>query len=1174
MSNAAGAIISCLGSVIGNTGIQVQKGAHKALELVPEAQRKHYIYDCRWWVGLSMVIIGAIGDFIALGLAEQALVTAVGGATTLTANVLLSKFYNHEKIYNLDLAGVFLIILGAIIIAALVPSESEDQTLVTLLAYSTAPSFCLYMFVLSLTVICLLASVADSYMYRMRSKATGGVLVPITRRLRKLEEGEETRTGREHELELRLQEMEIYVAKLCSYLHDKQSRERSNARRCGYAPEEIDTPLLELAKTPSQRMDARVRRDSFVRELEVMGEKQKEEESYRHWKDAYIYAACSGAIGSVSVLLGGLTSKCLLMAFNGNNEWDEAYPYLFLCGMLTTVILQTKYLNSALELADVMTVFPTFQAVWIGFGVMGGIIFYQQADMGTGVWVGISIASFLMVVGCVFLMLHGKKDFQDKLTKKMEEMMTDTKSKSEGVRRRISALGMSNMLAIGRNSGVDHEGHKTHSRNSKDGGMPHGEPNAETPLSEGESEDTRDDDTEYEQRMRASERRKRIKASERSNKGRGRRHSKGIRKQQHERGMHDGSRDFDSDSSSASSSASASGISVWQHTERGSRSIRQSKLAVKHPERIDIAVHGAEDEDGSEYDGSASDAAYATGYSSHRESQRGRGTADSADIMDLSQSDLVQLEIMNDDSGQAAHSSGGPAPPSNTCATGPTTPGFDHLPTPTHSNSAPGASFSSRVFSGMRGGRTSPPDAIAVHPSFSPAAAAKPPMQHDALDIGLDRTVGEQEQTREDLQAELARYAPTGEDDTNISGKTRSRRGEHTSSRELQLAQAQPVVASHMCSQLEAHVQHDTRPEDNSPRGHARASTEGALPVGGGSALSLSLRTVGTHTYEVKHQEKENDKKEANPKQAMVVNQQLLLEKPANLRSQSDSTIRSTHIFEGLPVAAASALPRQSSRLAMDLPVEESHEGSHKGSKSTGKKKKKKKKPSEPNTTGNIINPFEVPKTFELPGKEEDEVDNNPFDVYSSRGSPLASLNQKYEDGAHPPTQHPHAPVPQNYQRKGPMSANPSFGSTDAVPYFASPSPNEGVMESATMEFGSKSSSKKSSKDKGSKVGKGGASKGGKGKSQRRRSSSRDPNKRSTVGVADALPIAGSPFHMEGDGSVPALGALVSPFKGDPPLPPSGSPTTSPGRKIDHQVTKAKTSNGDPAADDDAKRVI
>ena len=48
----------------------------------------------KWWLGLSGVIVGAIGDFVALGFASQSLVSALGGGTTLICNVVVAHLWN------------------------------------------------------------------------------------------------------------------------------------------------------------------------------------------------------------------------------------------------------------------------------------------------------------------------------------------------------------------------------------------------------------------------------------------------------------------------------------------------------------------------------------------------------------------------------------------------------------------------------------------------------------------------------------------------------------------------------------------------------------------------------------------------------------------------------------------------------------------------------------------------------------------------------------------------------------------------------------------------------------------------------------------------------------------------------------------------------------------------
>lgn len=98
------------------------------------------------WIGFGCVVIGAIGDFLALGLAMQSLVTALGGATTLTANVVIARYWlkvrsqaykSHaiesppdtnllqETLSRNDIIGVALIIIGAVGIASISPPSQN-----------------------------------------------------------------------------------------------------------------------------------------------------------------------------------------------------------------------------------------------------------------------------------------------------------------------------------------------------------------------------------------------------------------------------------------------------------------------------------------------------------------------------------------------------------------------------------------------------------------------------------------------------------------------------------------------------------------------------------------------------------------------------------------------------------------------------------------------------------------------------------------------------------------------------------------------------------------------------------------------------------------------------------------------------------------------------------------
>ena len=121
--DAVGSVISIVSSIISNVGVNAQKRVHVKNDLKPPAERTPYYRMGSWWLGLGLVVIGAIGDFIALGIASQALVTALGGGTTLAVNIAIAKFWLNEELSWWDVRGVAFIIIGAVTFAVTTPAS-------------------------------------------------------------------------------------------------------------------------------------------------------------------------------------------------------------------------------------------------------------------------------------------------------------------------------------------------------------------------------------------------------------------------------------------------------------------------------------------------------------------------------------------------------------------------------------------------------------------------------------------------------------------------------------------------------------------------------------------------------------------------------------------------------------------------------------------------------------------------------------------------------------------------------------------------------------------------------------------------------------------------------------------------------------------------------------------
>ena len=99
-------------------------------------------------MGFAGVLSGALGDFVALGLASQSLVAALGGGklcsrrlvlclklhgvwmmtgTTLIANVVIANCWNRDKIFRSDMIGVLFIIIGAVWFAAFTVDAPDES---------------------------------------------------------------------------------------------------------------------------------------------------------------------------------------------------------------------------------------------------------------------------------------------------------------------------------------------------------------------------------------------------------------------------------------------------------------------------------------------------------------------------------------------------------------------------------------------------------------------------------------------------------------------------------------------------------------------------------------------------------------------------------------------------------------------------------------------------------------------------------------------------------------------------------------------------------------------------------------------------------------------------------------------------------------------------------------
>ncbi|KAI9489951.1 magnesium transporter NIPA-domain-containing protein [Zychaea mexicana] len=83
-----------------------------------------YLKSKLWWLGISLMVLGEVGNFVAYGFAPASTIAPLG-TTTLVTNVILAPLMLKEVFRKRDLLGVLLAVLGA---AMVVLSSNSKET--------------------------------------------------------------------------------------------------------------------------------------------------------------------------------------------------------------------------------------------------------------------------------------------------------------------------------------------------------------------------------------------------------------------------------------------------------------------------------------------------------------------------------------------------------------------------------------------------------------------------------------------------------------------------------------------------------------------------------------------------------------------------------------------------------------------------------------------------------------------------------------------------------------------------------------------------------------------------------------------------------------------------------------------------------------------------------------
>ncbi|KAJ5368831.1 uncharacterized protein N7496_008591 [Penicillium cataractarum] len=102
-----------------------------------------YLKNAWWWLGMTLMIVGEICNFVAYAFVDAILVTPLG-ALSVVITTILSAIFLKERLSFVGKVGCFCCIIGSIVIAMNAPDQSSVSDIQAMQKFVIAPGFLTY----------------------------------------------------------------------------------------------------------------------------------------------------------------------------------------------------------------------------------------------------------------------------------------------------------------------------------------------------------------------------------------------------------------------------------------------------------------------------------------------------------------------------------------------------------------------------------------------------------------------------------------------------------------------------------------------------------------------------------------------------------------------------------------------------------------------------------------------------------------------------------------------------------------------------------------------------------------------------------------------------------------------------------------------------------------------
>jgi len=149
-----GILLAISGGIIIAVSLSLQKYSHNKLKLKGKEDTLDYLKSPMWWLGMVLMGVGELMNFLAFGFAPAALVTPLGCIAVLL-NALIAVIFLDEKCTKNIIFGVVIITVSAVVLIIFAPKDDATPNAEQIQDYFTNWMFIVY-FVVEILLIALL----------------------------------------------------------------------------------------------------------------------------------------------------------------------------------------------------------------------------------------------------------------------------------------------------------------------------------------------------------------------------------------------------------------------------------------------------------------------------------------------------------------------------------------------------------------------------------------------------------------------------------------------------------------------------------------------------------------------------------------------------------------------------------------------------------------------------------------------------------------------------------------------------------------------------------------------------------------------------------------------------------------------------------------------------------